>query len=277
MKEKRRLGRGLEALISDGLAGPDLVSVPVDRIDPNPRQPRAKPEEEIESLTASIGRFGVLQPVLVREHGDRYELIAGQRRWMAAVAAGLERIPAIIMDADDAVSLELALVENLQRRNLNPVEEARAILHLSEDFGMTHEEIGQAMGTGRATVTNKLRLLSLPEPVLRLLEEGKVTEGHARALLGLNDPQEQERVARLIMEKGLTVRDTERLVSGERKTLTKKKAPTPEERQYETTLASIGIARARVRLGKKKIVLTMEFKTREEFDGFLGKIKEREQ
>lgn len=273
MREKRRLGRGLEALISNGLSGPDLVSVPVDMVDPNPRQPRANPTEDIESLTASIGRVGVLQPVLVRERDGRYELIAGQRRWMAAVAAGLERIPAIIMDADDATSLELALVENLQRRNLNPVEEARAILHLSEDFGMTHEEIGQAMGVDRATITNKLRLLSLSEPVLRLLQEGKITEGHARVLLRLDDPEEQARAARLIIERGLTVRDTERLLSGERKATAKKRTPSPDERGYESTLASIGFARARVRLGKRKITLTMEFRTRQELDGFLGKIK----
>ncbi len=273
MKEKRRLGRGLEALISDGLSGPDLVSVPVDRIDPNPRQPRANPTEDIESLAASIGKVGVLQPVLVRERDGRYELIAGQRRWMAAVAAGLERIPAIIMDADDATSLEIALVENLQRRNLNPVEEARAILHLSEDFGMTHEEIGQAMGVDRATITNKLRLLTLSEPVLRLLEEGKITEGHARVLLRLDDPEEQARAARLIIERGLTVRDTERLVSVNAKKPAGKRAPSPEERGYESAFASIGFARARVKLGKRKITLTMEFRNREELDGFLGKIK----
>jgi ParB family chromosome partitioning protein len=277
MKEKRRLGRGLEALISEGLSGPDLVSVPVEMIDPNPRQPRARPGEGIESLTASIGRVGVLQPVLVRERDSRYELIAGQRRWMAAVAAGLARIPAIILEADDATSLELALVENLQRRDLNPVEEARAILHLSEDFGMTHEDIGQAMCVDRATVTNKLRLLSLSEPVLRLLEEGGITEGHARVLLRVDGPEEQARAARLILEKGLTVREAEKLLSGDRKGPRKKKAPSPEERKYESALASMGAARARVRLGRKRILLTVEFKTRGELDGFLGKIKERVQ
>jgi len=277
MKEKRRLGRGLEALISEGLSGPDLVSVPVELIDPNPRQPRARPGDGIESLTASIGRVGVLQPVLVREHDGRYELIAGQRRWMAAAAAGLARIPAIILEADDATSLELALVENLQRRDLNPLEEARAILHLSEDFGMTHEEIGRAMCVDRATVTNKLRLLSLSEPVLRLLEEGGITEGHARVLLRVDGPEEQARAARLIMEKGLTVREAERLLSRDSKGPRKKKASSPEERKYESALASMGAARARVRLGRKRILLTVEFKTREDFDGFLARIKERTQ
>ncbi len=274
MKEKRRLGRGLEALISNGLSGPDLVSVPVDRIDPNPRQPRANPGHDIESLVASIGRVGILQPILVREHGDRYELIAGQRRWMAAVAAGLERIPAIIMDADDATSLELALVENLQRRNLNPVEEARAILHLSEDFGMTHEEIGQAMGVDRATITNKLRLLSLSETVLRLLEDGKITEGHARVLLRLNNADEQVDFAKMIIEKGLTVRDAERLVARDKKPSPQKRGPTPEEKQYESALALLGLTKTRIKLGKRKIVLTIEFKSREDFDGFLGRVKE---
>lgn len=274
MKEKKRLGRGLEALISEGLSGPDLVSVPVELIDPNPRQPRAKPGDGIEPLTASIGRVGVLQPILVRERYGRYELIAGQRRWMAAVAAGLPRIPAIIMEADDATSLELALVENLQRRALNPVEEARAILHLSEDFSMTHEEIGQAMGVDRATVTNKLRLLSLSEPVLRLLEEGKITEGHARVLLRVENPEEQAKAAMFILEKALTVREAEKLLSGNKKIVREKKVSSPEEREYESALASLGAARARVRFGRKRILLTVEFKTREDLDGFLGKIKE---
>lgn len=274
MKEKKRLGRGLEALISEGLSGPDLVSVPVELIDPNPRQPRARPGNEIESLTASIGRVGVLQPILVRERDGRYELIAGQRRWMAAVAAGLPRIPAIIMEADDATSLELALVENLQRKALNPVEEARAILHLSEDFGMTHEEIGQAMGVDRATVTNKLRLLSLSEPVLRLLEEGKITEGHARVLLRLENPEEQAKAAMFILEKALTVREAEKLLSGNKKIVREKKVSSPEEREYESALASLGATRAMVRFGRKRILLTVEFKTREDLDGFLGKIKE---
>ena len=274
MKEKRRLGRGLEALISEDFSGPELVSVPVEMIDPNPRQPRARPEDELESLTASVGKFGVLQPVLVREVGKRYELIAGQRRWRAALAAGLARIPAIILEADDATSLELALVENLQRKSLNPVEEARAILHLSEDFGMTHEEIGKTIGMDRATVTNKLRLLALPGPVLRLLEDGRITEGHARVLLRLEDPEEQVRVAALIVEKGLTVRETEKLLSGEVRFPRKKREPSPEERKYESALASLGAARARVRLGRKRILLTLEFKTRGELDGFLGRLKE---
>jgi len=277
MKEKRRLGRGLEALISEDFSGPELVSVPVEMIDPNPRQPRARPEDEIESLTASIGKLGVLQPVLVREVGGRYELIAGQRRWMAARAAGLARIPAMILEADDATSLELALVENLQRKNLNPLEEARAILHLSEDFGMTHEEIANAIGADRATITNKLRLLALSEPVLRLLEEGRITEGHARVLLRVDDPEEQARFAAFIVEKGLTVRETEKLLAEEVKAPRKKKEPSPEERIYESAFASLGARSARVRLGKRKIILTLEFKTRGELDGFLGRLKERAQ
>ncbi|MEO0140688.1 MAG: ParB/RepB/Spo0J family partition protein [candidate division WOR-3 bacterium] len=274
MKSKKRLGRGLEALISESLAGPEVVFLPLDRIDPNPRQPRVNPDEGLESLTESITKHGVLQPILVRENGERYELVAGERRWRAAGFAGLARIPAIIVDADDPESLELALVENLQRKDLNPVEEARAILHLHEDFGMTHDDIARIIGADRTTVTNKIRLLSLSEPVLRLLEGGLITEGHARVLLRIDDPEKQSEAASLIVQKGLTVREAENLIASERRRRPKPREPLPEERRYESAFVALGAIKAKVRFGRKRITVAVEFRTAEEIDRFLSKIKE---
>ncbi len=212
MARRSGLGKGLGALIPtevSGDRGTALREVPIGSIRPNPQQPRSYFDEEtMSSLAASIRELGVLQPVLVRELGDgeEFELIAGERRWRAARRAGLQTIPVLVQDVDDVRSLEHALVENLHRQDLNVLEEAAAYQQLIEEFGYTHDVVATRVGKSRVTVTNTLRLLQLPSGVQRLLADGQISAGHARALLGSPDRAFQEELAKRAAAEGLTVR-----------------------------------------------------------------------
>jgi ParB family chromosome partitioning protein len=212
------LGRGLGALIPTDLTGSDpgsgLREVPVGSIAPNPLQPRRYfDEESLASLTASVAELGVLQPILVRDLGDeRYELIAGERRWRAAKRAGLPSIPVVVRAVDDVLSLEQALVENLHREDLNPLEEAAAYQQLMEDFDLTQELVAQKVGKSRSAVANTLRLFQLPPSIQRLVAENQLAAGHAKALLGTPDRSYQEALAKRIVAEGLSVRETEEAV-----------------------------------------------------------------
>jgi len=212
----RGMGRGLAALLtpSTTAGGPgdrDLRQLPVELITPNPRQPRrAFDEEALIQLAGSLGDRGVLQPVLVRPSaGGTYELIAGERRWRAAQLAGLPTIPALVRIHDDAESLELALIENMAREDLNPVEEARACALLVEELGLTREEIGRRVGRSRVAVSNLLRLLDLPDEALEMLASGDLTEGHGRAILMAGNHDDRRRLARTALAEGWNVRRTE--------------------------------------------------------------------
>ena len=217
MGRRSGLGRGLGALIPTditGDAGTGLREVPVGSISPNPHQPRAYfDEESLASLTASVAELGVLQPVLVREVGDeRFELIAGERRWRAAKRAGLPSIPVVVREVDEVLSLEQALVENLHREDLNPLEEAAAYQQLMEDFELTQEAVAQKVGKSRSSVANTLRLFQLPPTIQRLLAENQLTGGHAKALLGTPDRAFQDLLAKRIIAEGLSVRESEEAV-----------------------------------------------------------------
>lgn len=222
MNRKSGLGRGLSSLIPADYAEEGGTSVagaafevPVAAVRPNPRQPRAHfDEESLAGLTASIAELGVLQPILVRTAGDgQYELIAGERRWRASKRAGLQTIPVVIRDADtDASLLEQALVENLHRADLNPMEEAAAYQQLVEDFGLTQEAVAKRVGKSRAAVTNTLRLFQLPPAIQALVAEAQLSAGHARALLGTPDRAYQAALAQRIVREGLSVRETEEAV-----------------------------------------------------------------
>ena len=220
MARRSGLGKGLGALIPSEVVEADdgiLREVPIGSITPNAFQPREHFDEEaLSSLAASIREIGVLQPILVRPSGDEdgtYELIAGERRWRAARRAGLSTIPVLIRaSTDDKGSLEQALVENLHRADLNALEEAAAYQQLIDDFDLTHEEVATRVGKSRASVTNTLRLLQLPSGVQRALQEGQISAGHARALLGTPDRSLQEELAVLVVAEGLSVRATEELV-----------------------------------------------------------------
>ena len=212
------LGRGLDALIpSEGAANGGtgvLQEVPIAQIEPNPLQPRQHfDEESLSGLAASIREVGILQPLLVRAlESGQYELIAGERRWRAARRAGLATVPVLVREVDDVASLEQALVENLHRVDLGPLEEGAAYQQLIEDFGLTHDQLARRVGKSRAAVTNTLRLFQLPPTVQRLIGEGRLSAGHARALLGTQDRTLQETLARRCVAEGLSVRATEDLV-----------------------------------------------------------------
>jgi ParB family chromosome partitioning protein len=227
------LGRGLGALIPTditGETGSALREVPVESIAPNPHQPRSYFDEEaLATLTASVAELGVLQPILVREVGeDRFELIAGERRWRAAKRAGLPSIPVVVRTADDVLSLEQALVENLHREDLNPLEEAAAYQQLMEEFSLTQEQVAQKVGRSRSAVANTLRLFQLPPSIQRLVAENQLAAGHAKALLGTPDRVFQEQLAKEIVAKGLSVREAEEAVRQHNEAADADEASTPE-------------------------------------------------
>ncbi|MEK6603693.1 MAG: ParB/RepB/Spo0J family partition protein, partial [Nitrospirota bacterium] len=214
--QKKALGRGLQTLIPVGnAAGRDEIEdVPLSLVSPNPFQPRRVFDEaELEELANSVKTKGVLQPILVRKLGDGgFELIAGERRWRAAKIAGLKKIPAIIRPATDAEAMEMALIENLQRKDLNPMEAARAYQRLMKEFGLTQEAVSRTLGKERSSIANTVRLLALQSDVQTWVESDQLSWGHAKVLLAVSDPEQQVRLGRRAVTERLSVRDLERLV-----------------------------------------------------------------
>ncbi len=224
MTQKRALGKGLHSLIPSKPvppppppaveAGTQITELPIDQIHVNPNQPRKEFDvEPLEELARSIQANGVIQPLIVRKHGEHYELIAGERRLRAAALAGLTRVPVALKEVADDKVLEVAIIENIQREDLNPVELAVAFARMSQDLGLSHEEIGVRTGKDRATITNSLRLLQLPADLLSLLAGRKISAGHGRAILKLTSEDDQRQLAREVIERGLSVRDTERIAA----------------------------------------------------------------
>jgi ParB family chromosome partitioning protein len=243
----RRLGRGLEALLGNasGLASSDegaLKSIPVSQIVRNPFQPRKEFKvDELSELQESLSTSGLLQPITVRRRPgkDGFELIAGERRLRAATKLGWKEIPAIIKEIDDKAILTLALIENLQRTDLNPIEEGEGYYRLSHDFGMTQQQIAETVGKDRTTVANMLRVLQLPDSVRKLLEDGQLSLGHAKVLLALDDPAQITRLAREIVAEGLTVRELERRLREVVTTPGKKKAGRPRKMDQQPEVRRI--------------------------------------
>lgn len=220
--KKATLGRGLDALLPKENREPGLTLVSIHEIRPNTRQPRKDFDDDtIAELTASIKEKGIIQPIVVRQSGSGYEIIAGERRWRAAQRAGIVKVPVVVKDATDMEALELALIENLQREDLNPIEEASGYQHLIEVYGLTHEEVSVQIGKDRSTITNHLRLLRLSEEAKRALIEGEITAGHARALLSLESISDANLVLQAIRKKKLSVRTTESLI----RNMSKEKRP----------------------------------------------------
>ncbi len=229
MSKRTGLGKGLEALIPTGdEPARGLAQVPVAAITPNPMQPRtATDPDTLAELADSIREHGLLQPIIVTRQGpDQYQLIAGERRWQAARLVGLASVPAIIKEASPQEVLELALVENIQRADLNPLEEAHAFRQLVDEFGLTQEQVAQRVGKSRVAVTNVLRLLRLPDEARAALADGSIREGHARALLALHTPEAQLAALKVVVQKDLSVRQTEELV---RRLLAEPPQPKPRE------------------------------------------------
>jgi ParB family chromosome partitioning protein len=277
------LGKGLGALIpSAGVVDEDaqLRELPISQIEPNRYQPRSTFDEELlVSLAASIRAVGVLQPILVRPSGpDRFELIAGERRWRAARRAGLQTIPALVRHTEDVRSLEHALVENLHRADLNPLEEAAAYQQLIEEFDHTQEEVAARVGKSRSAVANTLRLLHLPPSIQRMLQDGQLSAGHARALLGSPDRQFQEDLAQRAVREGLTVRDVEELVrqhASEGDEAADDGTPTAASTapvrpaailELEDLLADLLDTRVQIAMGAKRGRLVVEFATLEDLE-----------
>ena len=213
---RKALGRGLSALLGDEsktIEKEELTEIDLDLIDPNSQQPRTSFEEEgLEELAQSIRVNGIVQPIIVRRRGARFQIIAGERRWRASQRAELQKIPAIVKEIEDDRLLEIALIENIQRQELNTIEEARAYQNMIKTLGLTQEMIAERVGKSRTAITTSLRFLRLPKDIQILLEEGKINSGHARALLMAKDEDFQRRLARKIMELSLSVRETEKAV-----------------------------------------------------------------
>ena len=252
--KKKVLGRGLNALIPEvkRAENPKTNEIDIDRITPNPRQPRMVFDEaRLEELATSIRENGVITPILVRPHGDGFQLIAGERRLSAAQRAGLLKIPAFVREIPDDRLLEIALVENIQREQLNPIEEAQAYQSLMEETDQTQEQMAERLGKDRSTVANSIRLLKLPPAVSRLVSEGKLSPGHARALLSSGvTPPEMLRLAETILEKGLSVREAERQAKNSRHD----KLPRPLKIQDPNEASAED--RLRLALGTKVEILT---------------------
>jgi len=283
-QQKRALGRGLSALIPQaGSTGPVPVQgeikekgvsrLPIEAIRRDGAQPRkAFDETKLRELAESISAQGVIQPVLVRRDGQGYVLIAGERRWRAAQLAGLKEIPALVREVSEAEAFELALVENLQRADLNPIEEAEGYRRLIEEFKLTQEQVSTRVGKERSTVANALRLLGLPEEVKGMLADGAISMGHARALLGLPRIPEMVELARRINEKKLSVRDAERLVKEGRESATapKKTGPTPQQRAVvEEVQRLLGTKVRLVERGGGKGTLEIDFFSYDDLDRLL--------
>jgi ParB family chromosome partitioning protein len=282
--KKPRLGRGLDALLGGALAPAsgakeELRRLPLEILQRGKYQPRSHMSmEALEDLASSIKAQGVVQPIVVREIADgRYEIVAGERRWRAAQMAGLETIPAVVRNIPDEAAIAIALIENIQREDLNPVEEASALQRLIDEFGMTHQQTAESIGRSRAAVTNLLRLLTLNADVRQMLEEAKMDMGHARALLALTGPK-QSQVAHQVVDKGLSVRETENLV----RRLLERPAPAqaarqalnPDIRDLQDSLSEKLGARVHIQHGPRghgKLII--EYHSLDELDGILARIR----
>jgi len=268
--KRKALGRGLAALIPEPEGEPlpapgALAEVPVDRLDPNPFQPRAAIDpERLAELGASIRASGIVQPILVRRRGERYQIIAGERRWRAAQALGLASVPVTLREVPDEQLLELALVENIQREELTPLEEAHAFQRLSAELGLTQEEIARRVGRDRTTIANTLRLLRLPRELRELLAKGALDAGHARALLALEAVEDQLALGREAARRGLSVREVERRAALRRAPRRKGARPDPNTGAAEERLRRALGTRVRIARRGKGGAIRVEFKSEAE-------------
>lgn len=265
------LGKGMGALFGDiptTLGEEKITSLPLQKVEPNPLQPRKIfDEEELQALADSIAQHGVIQPLAVRKgENGFYQIIAGERRWRAARLAGLRDIPVVVVEADNETAMELALIENLQRQDLNPMEEAMGYRQLMEEYGLTQEQVSQQVGKSRPAIANSLRLLTLPAPITQMVAGGQISAGHARALLILNSQRDQERAAQKIAALQLSVRQAEAMCKNMAKAETRKEEPPkqkPLEVDYlaecEKTLSKHLGRGVKITRGKRKGKFELEF------------------
>lgn len=278
--ERKALGKGISALITEkeAAAKSEIIYLNPDQIRPNPFQPREDfKEEAIRELAQSIKEKGVIQPLLVRRRGDHYELIAGERRLRASNSLGLKEIPAIIKDVDDRDSLEYALIENIQRESLNPIEEAHAYQHLIDKFQVTQDKIGEVLGKARTTIANTLRLLKLPHEVQEELKKGRLSFAHGRALLEIEDENRQRRLCQEAISKGLSVRELESLVKMQRPRGMRRKAMPAAQEPFiaalEDELRQALSTKVRIHKMKKRGHISIEFYSQEDLERIAGIIR----
>ena len=279
--ERRALGKGISALIPEREATEvqqkkaEILFVSPVAIKPNPFQPREDFDtQSIEELALSIKEKGIIQPLLVRRKGDSFELIAGERRLRACNSLGLKEIPVIVRDVEDKDSLELALIENIQRESLNPIEEAHAFQHLIDKFQVTQEKISEVLGKGRTTITNTLRLLNLPHEIQQELKQGRISFGHGRALLEVEDLNEQRRLAQDVISKGLSVRELENLIKVRRPKMPKRKigqsTRDPHVAVLEEEMQHLLATKVRISKRKKRGHILIEFYSEEELQRIMN-------
>jgi len=272
---RKGLGRGLDALISsaDTLdnARDSVLEVKINDVEPNAGQPRKVfDQEKLQALAESIKEHGVVQPIIVRQDGNRYVIVAGERRWRAAKLAGLKTIPVVIKELSSKQVMEIALIENLQREDLNPIEEAEAYQKLMDEYSMTQEEVAKLVGKSRAAIANSVRLLSLAKEIQEMLVDGRLTSGHARTLVTIEDPIKQKELAEIIAKKGLNVREAERLAAQESKRSSVKKVRTRKEdlemTQLVEDLRTLFGTKIDLHHGKDRGKIVIEYYSKEEFD-----------
>ncbi len=287
MANKEKLGRGLESLLGEAIgveSSEKILRINITDIQPNEAQPRKKfSEPQMESLVNSIREHGVLQPIIVRPTSKGYKIIAGERRWRASKQLGIRELPAIVKSADSLKTIELALVENIQREDLNPIEKATAFSELKDNFGLTQEQIAKNVGQNRSTIANTLRLLDLPEEVQNFVSRGTISMGHARSLLSLKDPKKQINLSERIVNEDLSVREVEQIVSGGKTITDPTKSPmgikltpklikSPQILDLEDGLRRAVGSKVSImeRNGKGKI--TIEFSNNAQFEGIVTKL-----
>jgi len=276
MAVKKGLGKGLSALIPeiDSIDKDEIKEVDIDKIKPNEKQPRKVfDKDSLNSLAESIKKHGVIQPIIVRKVGEEYQIVAGERRWRAAKIAGLKVIPAIIRDFDERELLQIALIENLQREDLNPIEEAEAYKTLIEEYKLTQDEVAKIVGKSRPAITNSLRLLNLDPSVREMVASGVLSPGHAKVLLSVENRELQRKIAEKIVKEDINVRDTEKLIKNlsEGKGEEKKKLDIkePHLREMEENLERLFGTKVRILKGKKKGRIEIEYYSDEELERIL--------
>ena len=280
--ERKALGKGISALIPEkeieSIKSEEILYVPLEKIRPSPLQPREDfDHQSMEELTQSIKEKGVIQPILVRRSGDSYELIAGERRFRAAKLLSLNEIPAIVKNVEDRDSLEIALIENIQRQSLNSIEEAHAYQYLIDKFKVTHERISEVLGKARVSVTNTLRLLKLPQEIQEEMKNGRISFAHGRALLEIEDLSQQRRLAGEIISKELSVRELENLIKSQRKRMPKQRIGQGQRDPYvavlEEELQHILATKVRISKRKKRGHIMIEFYSQEDLERILNKLR----
>ena len=279
--ERKALGKGISALIPERETekGESIKLLALGQIRPSPLQPRKEfDQQSLEELAQSIKEKGVIQPVLVRRRGDFYELIAGERRFRAATLLNLKEIPAIVKEAEDRDSLELSLIENIQREDLNPIEEARACQYLIDKFNLSQEEVSDILGKARVTITNTLRLLKLPLEIQEEIKKGRISFAHGRALLEITDPNQQRRLVQAIISNSLSVRELENLIKGQRSKISKRRIQQAPQREpyiavMEEELQHLLATKVRISKRKKRGHILIEFYSQEDLERIVNRVK----